>query len=167
MTEQSGFVLISNWGKPQANNKFMNNIISDAGGGYEIDAKNFISTMAFDYNLYYNSVRTNKWRWNNVDYTTFSGWKTASGQDAHGVNGNPLFMNAGAWDFHLKSASPAINAGGFLTSTVGSGTNSKTMVVSDPYWFTDGYGLDTGDVIQLTGQTASAVITAINYNNGP
>lgn len=163
-SSQGGLVLISNHGKPQTDNKFMNNILMNVSGGYEIDAKNLVSAMSFDYNLYFNSVKTNKWKWNNLDYTNFSGWKNASGQDAHGVNSDPLFENAGALNLNLQSVSSAVNKGGFLTTAVGSGTNSKNLIVADPYWFTDGYGVDIGDTIQLAGQTVNTTITAINYD---
>jgi hypothetical protein len=79
---------------------------------------------------------------------------------------DPQFVNATNYDFQLQSTSPMIDAGVFLTSTVtaGSGTN---LAVLDAGYFQDGYGIAgvEGDVIQLQGQTQTALITRVNYTN--
>lgn len=66
--------------------------------------------------------------------------------------------------FTPGAGSPLINAGAHLTTTVGAGSNSTTMVVADSKYFYDGFGIsgEVGDMIQLaSGGTAR--ITAINY----
>lgn len=85
--------------------------------------------------------------------------------------GDPLFVNVtnaynpisvGLPDLSLKTNSPCIDAGTFLTrvtSTSGSGTS---FAVADPYFFQSGSGGIPGDWVQLQGQTNPAQITAIN-----
>jgi uncharacterized repeat protein (TIGR02543 family) len=68
--------------------------------------------------------------------------------------------------FHLRSTSPMIDAGRFLTETTSSG--SGTLVpVKDARCFYDGWGIpgEQGDLIQLEGQTQTARIVSIDYQN--
>lgn len=67
-------------------------------------------------------------------------------------------------DYDLKSGSPGIDGGEFLTTAVGSGT-SKTLKVADSLYFTDGYGLIPGDTIQLQGSTERVSITKIDHGS--
>lgn len=64
-------------------------------------------------------------------------------------------------NFDLRSDSPGVDAGVFLTTVVGSGTGNKLRVV-DSRFFTHGYGLVPGDVVQLKGSTERATITALD-----
>ncbi len=77
---------------------------------------------------------------------------------------NPLFVNAPANDFRLQSGSPMIDQGVFLTTTV-SGDSGTTIPVRDAWPFYDGFGIpwETGDLIQLQGQTQTARIVAVSY----
>lgn len=67
-------------------------------------------------------------------------------------------------DFALASDSPLIDQGGFLTVTVGTGSNSTSMTVADAGYFYDGFGHPKaqGDEIMLAGG-GTARITAIDY----
>jgi len=66
----------------------------------------------FDYNLYFSDdVESGVFVMNDVEYTGFSSWRASSGQDAHSLAGDPLLLDAGAGDFHLGSASPAVDRG--------------------------------------------------------
>lgn len=69
-------------------------------------------------------------------------------------------------DFRLQSDSPCIDAGVFLatiTSDSGSGTS---FTVDNSLYFSDGNQIVAGDTIQLEGQTATAVVTANDFENG-
>jgi len=50
-----------------------------------------------------------------------------------------------------------------LTKTVSSGSGTS-LIVADVRYFSDGFGLIPGDLIQLEGQTQTARVTAINYS---
>ena len=113
----------------------------------------------FDYNAYYPSNKT--WRYKASSYTPFSTWQ-AIGQDTHYIAQDPLFVNIANNDFNLSTDSPYINAGGFLTATasVGSGT---TLVVRDARYFTNGYGVIQGDLVQV-GSNSPVRVTNVNYS---
>ena len=78
---------------------------------------------------------------------------------------DPLFVDADARNLRLDSGSLMIDAGAFLTRTVGAGTGT-VMTVQDAGYFYDGYGIsdETGDEVQLHGQTETALVVAIDYD---
>ena len=86
--------------------------------------------------------------------------------------GDPLFVDETSTDpfdanlpnLHLKSGSPCIDSGGFLTKTAGSGSGTE-IVVEDANYFMDGWGIVKGDLVQLEGQTKPVRITKVNYDN--
>ncbi len=82
------------------------------------------------------------------------------------VEKDPLFRDEEGLDFTLTAASPMIDAGAFLTTTIGSGT-SNVLPVQDASYFYDGYGIsgEVGDEIQLENSQQRAIITRINYND--
>jgi len=63
----------------------------------------------------------------------------------------------------LQANSPCIDAGIPLTVTVGSGSGNE-ILVEDVYYFTDGFGIGDGDIIQI-GDYDSLRIIAIDYEN--
>ncbi|MCB2167346.1 MAG: hypothetical protein KQI78_06765 [Deltaproteobacteria bacterium] len=89
------------------------------------------------------------------------------------ISGIPSPNLAKQYDFELQSDSGAIDNGVFLTkitSTSGSGT---VFTVEDAGYFFDGWGLAdeitttniSGDIIQLKGQSQTARILGVNYDN--
>src|SRR6266849_8927837 len=70
------------------------------------------STTGFssDYDLFWNSSPGVSVRFDLVSYPTFSDFKTATGYDPHGLDADPLFVDAAANDFHLRAASPALDS---------------------------------------------------------
>ncbi len=104
---------------------------------------------------------------------------------------DPLFVDAPNYDFTLQSSSPLIDAGSPLTTVSGSGSGISmpvsdaiyfsdgfglisgdisgsgsgiSMPVSDAIYFSDGFGLISGDIIQLSGSSQIARIISVNYN---
>lgn len=71
-------------------------------------------------------------------------------------------------DLHLQGISPAINAGVFLTTITSADGSGTSFTVANPNYFYDGWAIpgETGDTIQLAGQTSTAIITDVNYDTG-
>ncbi len=80
----------------------------------------------------------------------------------------PAFVDANGENFRLMEQSPLIDAGAFLTTTVGTGERSPAMRVRDAGYFYDGFGIEgeVGDLIQLQGQTETARIKKIDLATG-
>ena len=89
------------------------------------------------------------------DHTETQNWETS--------DGDPQFNDPANGDFTLKQFSGCIDNGAWLTTTNGAGEESTTLIVDDSYYFCDGYGIVTGDTIQIEGQETTAVVTAVNY----
>jgi len=86
--------------------------------------------------------------------------------------GPPLFVNdqtpadplrPGLLDFRLQPRSPCIDAGGFLTRTTAGGRGAA-IPVADAGFFTDGYGIVEGDLIQLEGDAQRLRVVKVDYD---
>jgi hypothetical protein len=66
-----------------------------------------------DWNLYFapGGVDNSTWEWKKKSYNGFAAYQTATGNDAHSIFADPLFINATNLNFHLSTNSPAVNAG--------------------------------------------------------
>jgi hypothetical protein len=89
--------------------------------------------------------------------------KSFGDQYKYNVDVNPLFEDASAHKFQLQEESQIRNAGSFLTTAAGSGVQSNQLVVADATYFSDGFGIITGDVIQFENQTERVEIAGIDY----
>ncbi len=100
-----------------SNNIIWNNIFATSSARRYIASWSAVmSNNQLDYNLFFAAGGAGgKWEWKGKTYTSFSTYRSASGNDAHSLNGkNPLL----SVDLHLQSGSPAINKG-FNTSKSG------------------------------------------------
>jgi PKD repeat protein len=79
-------------------------------------------------------------------------------------DGNPRFLDEGQLDFHLQEDSPCIDAACWLTHTRSSGSGTH-IPVGDASYFSYGYGIVEGDLIQLQGQSQTAMVVDIDYDN--
>jgi len=84
------------------------------------------------------------------------------------ASSDPL-VNYSAGDFHLASGSPAIAAGGRLTTVSSSDSGSGTsLIVTDAGFFQDGLGLNSAgvqaDCIAVNTTSNHVCITAVNYS---
>lgn len=124
----------------------------------------------FDYNIWQNTDNTNRFLLDYISSSTssrsfsytFEQFKAMSGGSKNSQVIDPLFSDPSKFDLTLKSDSPAINAGDFLTKTLNSGSG-KLIVVEDAGYFHDGFNVIDGDTIQVGSQTVK--ITEIDYAN--
>jgi len=69
------------------------------------------SNNTVDYNLYFSPVgaEDSEWQWRDVGYQGFDAYRAGSGNDAHSLFADPLFVDEVAPDLHLGPGSPAID----------------------------------------------------------
>jgi len=83
-------------------------------GQLRADATSAPSTVA-DFDLLYLSVPTGSKTvfldWAGTKYTTLAAFTAATGLETHGIQANPAFVNAAAYDLHLTAGSPAVDSG--------------------------------------------------------
>lgn len=96
------------------NNVIQNNIMVAGASNvliYNEYTKN--SGNIIDYNLYDapDGSAEATWIWKNKEYTGFPDYRKRSGNDAHSLFANPVFVNPAKQNFHLQQSSPAIDQG--------------------------------------------------------
>ena len=72
------------------------------------------STM--DYDLAYLTSADVLLIWNSVNYNTLAAFTAATGQEAHGIQADPRFVNAAGRNLHISAGSPAIDSANSGTS---------------------------------------------------
>jgi hypothetical protein len=174
------------WSEVGADRAFVNNIIAGqpnrATVQFALDGTG--GKFYLNNNLYYDGVSAAKFyhrvsgsyittegiqSWKTV-LATYSGYSSMGGKDDASIEGDPQFVNAPAypagfsplWDFGLRSTSPAIDAGRAVAVAQTSGSGSTSMVVDNAYYFCDGFGITSGDLIRIGGGP-SVQIVSINY----
>ncbi|MCI0625674.1 MAG: hypothetical protein L0387_29200 [Acidobacteria bacterium] len=65
-------------------------------------------------------------------------------------------------DFQLRTGTLGVDEGVYLTTVVGTG-KSRNLPVTDSRFFSNGFGIAAGDLIQLQGSTQRATIVAIDH----
>jgi hypothetical protein len=161
----------SNWGGVATqddvsvvnNNLFKNNIVANTAGPLEWANGDKDSFSVVDYNIYVNASRPLAFQWGSTTYN-FANYKSASRLDANSLASDPLMTNPAGGDFTLRAGSPAIDRGDFLTRTTAAGSGT-TIPVSSARYFSDGFGLVPGDLIQLEGQTQTARVLAVRLDS--
>jgi hypothetical protein len=123
--------------------------------GIEMDFNNYYTTSS-DLRMFYIQ--------DTGEVLTLEQMRDLYGSGVHSFIGDPMFIDVSGNDFHLQADSPLIDAGTFLTTTTSSGSG-MVMSVEDASYFMDGYGIVEGDLIQLEGQTQTARITSVDYDN--
>ncbi len=76
----------------------------------------------------------------------------------------PVFVDVFTNDFRLQDTSPGINQGAFLTKTVGAGTGT-IVTLEDVGFFTNGFGVTVGDLINIKDQNKQFEIVDVDYVN--
>src|SRR5512139_2036953 len=99
------------------------------------------------------------YEWDGASYTSLLTFATASGQERGSVQGgDPLFVDPARNDFHLQPKSPAIGMGLPLTQATGSGAGTGGLEVQDSRYFSDGMGLQDGDIIKVSDNEPVRVV---------
>jgi parallel beta-helix repeat protein len=80
------------------------------------------------------------------------------------LEANPLFIDETNRNLRLQSTSPMIDAAAFLTKTTSAGSGTQ-IPVEDANYFTNGWGVVEGDIIQLEGQQITAQVVGVDYDN--
>ncbi len=142
-----------------SNIAFKNNIVAETTNTFDLwydSCKDFVS----DFNDFFNTrPLAVEWNQNHMDWGTYL---TTSGQDSHSLTTAPTFANPEAFDFSLQAASPLIGKGSILAWTTNAG-NGDTIPVTDASFFSDGFGIGSGDPVVIGNSRAS--ILAIDYVN--
>ena len=179
-----------------ANNHIYNNTFSYLGNGNETSSPSASSMTASNYSSAKNNIVVNSlervgatgwavpptgWVQRNNLYYSSNGTISFSGAAVSEVgavkNQNPLLVNPGALDFSVSSGSPAIDAGGALTTVAtGDSGSGTTLLVADASYFSWGWGIAEGDwiavrtvarpdmLIDFEQGTIGATLTAANLN---
>ncbi|NIO22624.1 MAG: hypothetical protein GTN38_01170, partial [Candidatus Aenigmarchaeota archaeon] len=165
----AGIKCYGNNDRRSLNNKIYHNVMYDNGrGGYANRGMGFGEgpDPEDDQSTINNIVK------NNINYENYLTGvyysRTNEGEQTFSNNwwdadGDPLFVDKLDHDFHLRSNSPCIDAGGWLTATRSAGSGNNIPVQNAGY-FIDGFGIVEGDLIQFQGQTTTARITNVNYD---
>ena len=93
------------------------------------------SGQAIDSNLYFHPGAGPIWEWYGTVFDTLTFVYQSSGNEANGIQSDPMFVNIAAGDFRLAISSPAGEAGENLGSNYDMGFNSQAIVFP--------YGLST------------------------
>jgi parallel beta-helix repeat protein len=93
-----------------------NNIAVDNGlhsfgtkGNIRVDANSTLGTT-IDYDLVNLSSTGTMFTWGNTQYTSLWALQAATGQEAHGLQGDPLWASPGTGNFQLQEGSPGIDS---------------------------------------------------------
>ncbi|MEP6909080.1 MAG: PKD domain-containing protein [Actinomycetota bacterium] len=68
------------------------------------------SGTTMDYDLVHLSAQSTLLIWNSVSYSSLASFRSATGQELHGIDADAGWANQGAGDFHLTAGSPAIDS---------------------------------------------------------
>ena len=140
-----------------------NNIVVNTHN-YQIYEENDLvgSRNVYDYNLYYPDI-PGGWKYRGDILSNFRNWQIISRQDANSHIADPLFNSPGMNNFTLRSASPAIDAGTWLTTITSPAGSGASFHVADASYFYDGYGIlgEKGDSIKTESGEEATIIEII------
>ena len=138
---------------------FKNNIVAETVNMLDL-LQNSCSGFVSDYNNFFNTrPLAIEWNQSQLDWSTYL---VESGQDANSLSSEPFFTDPIALNFSLQVASPLIGKGIILAWTIDAGSG-ETVIVTDASYFSDGFGIGSGDSIVIGNNHAN--IVAIDYLN--
>ncbi|MBI3785776.1 MAG: right-handed parallel beta-helix repeat-containing protein [Deltaproteobacteria bacterium] len=98
------------WVQFAANNVVRNNLFVSAQS-VVLRSEDGNVNNRLDYNLWRSSAGMPTFVWKNIEYNGLAAFEAGSGQDGHGLSSDPQFVSPATANFHLRSTSPAVNAG--------------------------------------------------------
>jgi hypothetical protein len=155
-------------------NVFFHNAFSALGTTFKpfeagITLTNFDGPPITDVTIKNNIMWRNRWQqavsYYRVDPTKqleTSNWREAGDPEFVRDDVTPDPFDPTLLDFRLQQASPAIDAGAFLTRTVAAGSGTQ-IVVEDAMYFIDGFGMIAGDLVQLEGESVAVRVLFVDY----
>ncbi|MBK5287082.1 MAG: right-handed parallel beta-helix repeat-containing protein, partial [Acidimicrobiia bacterium] len=107
----SGIEMTTSTGSILANNISIDNGINSARtfGNIRVDSASAPTTTVND-DLIFLRVTGVMVDWNGVKYSSLAAFRTATGQESRGIEGDPRFASVTGANFHLLAGSPAIDA---------------------------------------------------------
>jgi parallel beta-helix repeat protein len=129
------------------------------------------SGTTMDYDLVHLSAADTLLIWNSVSYTSLSAFRSATGQETHGIDAAAGWVDPAAGDFHLAPGSPAIDS-------ANSGANGQPDLdvegkarYDDPATNNTGAGIraydDRGAYEFQTGDTRPTAVLNVTPGSGP
>jgi len=150
-----------------------NNTYFNSGDFMSANERNLFTNMADNNfganNIFYNSTASGESPYSTVGADVvkdFDLWFAGTGDpiETNDVNADPLFVDGPNGNFNLTPSSPAINAGGHLTTVAVADTGSGTsLILNDANMFQDGWGGTTPDMIAVGTVTNTVAIISIVY----
>jgi parallel beta-helix repeat protein len=138
---------------------FTNNIVAETENILDL-FQDSCSGFVSDFNAFFNTrPLATKWNQSQLDWVTY---QSVSGQDAHSLISAPFFEDATNFNFSLQPASPLIGKGTILARTTNAGSG-KTVLVTDASYFSDGFGIGSGDRIVIG--SSQVIIVDIDFVN--
>jgi hypothetical protein len=99
---------------------------------------------------------------NNIQALYSNEWE----HNAHISDDVPGFINIDKRNLKLRGDSNLIDKGRWLTTITTSSGRGNSFVVADPGFFSDGFGVMSGDRIQIQNQSSSIKVNSIDYRSG-
>src|SRR6185503_15473721 len=132
---------VSSTGGTLANNIAVDNGIDSprTKGNIRVDSAS-TSGVTLDYDLVHLRTAATMMVWGNTSYATLSAFVSGTGREVHGVQANPLWVDAAGDDFHLRPGSPAIDSANSGVSGEQAADVEDNPRVNDPATANTGVG---------------------------
>ncbi len=136
---------------------FKNNIVAESMNDLDL-LQDTCDGFVSDFNDFFNTrPLAVEWNQSQMDWTMY---RIISGQDSHSLTSAPIFADPDAFDFSLQATSPLIGKGSILAWTTSAGSGD-TIPVTDAGFFSDGFGMGSGDSIVIGDHLVN--IVEVNY----
>jgi parallel beta-helix repeat protein len=155
-----------------ANNVSVDNGIASPRTTSDIRVENgSTSGTTMDYDVAYLTRSSTLLIWNSVSYSSLAAFQSATGQELHGIQADPGWVNVAGRDFHLAPGSPAIdsaNSGVSGQPSVDVEGNGRYDDAATPNTGTGPRTFDDRGAYELTSNDAPpAASVSVNPASGP